>query len=895
MNIRKVYYTFDEQKNLIETINREDRASLIDLLNYLDHQGKNNYATLQPIWLKIKSCIKVTHLNSALMEMIDKVDKKFMQVMGQERKELQQEEVRSKAFFNSLQQWLDNPAVKGKKLVAMQRILTCYKEKQDHLDLANLSLSHLPDVIQRLGHLKRLDLCRNRLSMLPESIGKLTQLTSLQVDSNCLEQLPEWIGNLTSLRELDLQRNSLYALPGSIAHLTQLKELKLTKNNFNEVPPAIAALNQLRLLSLGDNRLKKLPAFIENLVSLKHLCLENNQLTELPSSIVKLKELEILDLEENKLQHLPDSIGHLTKLHSLFLSSNQLARLPASIVQLAQLTHLNLSNNALKELPELIGKMSQLNELFLNKNKITQLPNSITQLTKLTHLYLDENYLEKLPDSIGNLTQLVELYLEDNELKILPNSIGELKLLHILNLRGNFLEELPSFKNFSQIISLDLNGNRLSNLPTSITKLKTLTSLDLGNNSLQSLPITIHFLKELEVLCLSNNLLWDLPEEIGQLTSLLELYLNKNQLKEIPNSIGNLSQLTEINLASNYLSTLPQEIIQCQNLAKLNLMANPTLSSLPQGIQELQNRGCRIKAKQTISTLSFLLNKWIAKANKNEDSLNNRDNLVTEIEKAINPQQREELCIWLNRLKKTKEFEVAKASLAINTIKMVQGLLKSKEFKDSFFNHIAVNNVACEDRTTLAYNEIYLAYLLQVEGKLLDDHEKLLLLIKAARTCALTNALSELILEYESEKGVALAESSEIYLYYLIHFSHSMELLLAIRTMYYADGWGKQDWMEQKIETLKILTAQKLMKELAALPLFEQFLQAKETFRANWQQITDHSYQLLENLDPISMNEQAYLDAVNQIGQNKKSSEKQLLEKWAQKLIEENENLILVE
>lgn len=49
----------------------------------------------------------------------------------------------------------------------------CLKLSDETLDLPNNALTHLPDSICQLSHLKKLDVSSNRLTKLPEDIGKL--------------------------------------------------------------------------------------------------------------------------------------------------------------------------------------------------------------------------------------------------------------------------------------------------------------------------------------------------------------------------------------------------------------------------------------------------------------------------------------------------------------------------------------------------------------------------------------------------------------------------------------------------------------------------------------------------------------------------------------------------
>ena len=94
-----------------------------------------------------------------------------------------------------------------------------------------------------------------------------------------------------------------------------------------------------------------------------------------------------------------------------------------------------------------------------------------------------------LPDNIGNWTDLVSLYLEWNRISMLPDSFSELTSLINLYLNNNVLLSLSeNFGNLENLYFLDLGYNELPSIPESICDLANLTYLWLFNNNLESLP-----------------------------------------------------------------------------------------------------------------------------------------------------------------------------------------------------------------------------------------------------------------------------------------------------------------------------------------------------------------------------------------------------------------------
>ena len=128
---------------------------------------------------------------------------------------------------------------------------------------------------------------------------------------------------------------------------------------------------------------------------------------------------------------------------------------------------------------------------------------------------------------------------------------------------------------------LDMSGYDLTNLPSSIGKLRNLERLDLQGNNLTKLPESIGNLRKLKDLDLSENDLTKLPSFIGNLTKLRELDLGDNKLTSLPESIGNLTQLKELDLSYNNLKSLPSQIGNLGNLIDLDLYNNPNLRIIP--------------------------------------------------------------------------------------------------------------------------------------------------------------------------------------------------------------------------------------------------------------------------------------------------------------------------
>jgi len=95
-----------------------------------------------------------------------------------------------------------------------------------------------------------------------------------------------------------------------------------------------------------------------------------------------------------------------------------------------------------------------------------------------------------------------------------------------------------SLPHLSRLVSLRLQGNRLTELPSQIFRLVSLQELDV-----------------------SQNLLTEIPELIGMLApTLRELFLQSNHLEYLPQQLGRLVRLRLLDLADNRLRCIPVEV-----------------------------------------------------------------------------------------------------------------------------------------------------------------------------------------------------------------------------------------------------------------------------------------------------------------------------------------------
>jgi Leucine-rich repeat (LRR) protein len=151
------------------------------------------------------------------------------------------------------------------------------------------------------------------------------------------------------------------------------------------------------------------------------------------------------------------------------------------------------------------------------------------------------------------------LSLDNVKISSLPASITRLKSLKSISARNNSLidEGVESLELLHQLINLNLGGNNLTKLPTCLPHMTHLTSLYLFNNQIDHLNENIfEYLSELVTLNLNDNLINELPSSIRKLQKLKVLSLANNKLVHLPNEVCRLVNLTELHVEGNLIEKL---------------------------------------------------------------------------------------------------------------------------------------------------------------------------------------------------------------------------------------------------------------------------------------------------------------------------------------------------
>lgn len=248
--------------------------------------------------------------------------------------------------------------------------------------------------------------------------------------------------------------------------------------------------------------------------------------------------------------------------------------------QFGTIETLDLHGNILKSLPIGLRRLQNLRSLNLSNNSLDMKHlEIITEIESLTDLKLAHNQLQgELATVIGRLAKLESLDLRGNKLTNLPEEIAGMSSLKNLDVSENAFTSLP-FEIFSKLPLKVLNAqkNKLEGtlIPASVQRWESLQSLDIVNNSVVvfSSNDTLE-LPNLHTLLVGLNRITHLPS-VSSWQSLLTLSAEENKITELPVGWVELKSIKKADFTSNDLTRLDGKIGLMESLTSLRLGNNP--------------------------------------------------------------------------------------------------------------------------------------------------------------------------------------------------------------------------------------------------------------------------------------------------------------------------------
>ncbi|MFY7843454.1 MAG: NEL-type E3 ubiquitin ligase domain-containing protein [Rhabdochlamydiaceae bacterium] len=439
-------------------------------------------------------------------------------------------------------------------------------------------------------------------------------------------------------------------------------------------------------------------------------------------------------------------------------------------------------------------------------------PLNLKNLRKIERLYIDTCYFESKPiEALGDCVSLNELKIENSQ-----------------NIHRNlspFYEELKRLP--SGLKHLSLKNNGLSYTP----------ELPVGD------------LKKLVMLDLSQNFIHAIPRELTQLSRDCELDLRKNPLRA-DNITAFLDHLILTNLHNPLLGTAISY-------------------SMPQaGFQEPSLQSVLSCWLEEIKQSKASLNKGI---NISEDAL---DALKQTIITNTNDDERDSLKTFLSRITLIGDYQnpIGRQGVRERVYNLLEGLVIDEDFKSKALEIIKDNLANCEDRITLAFDELEILATLTIPGENVSLENKASFIIGIHRR----NLLKSIVIQKCAQRP-NIKDTVEVYLYLQLKFSQLLQLPTLTKTALYA-GKIFSDEVEKEI-TSTILNQTSSLKDKSNILLsFTLWCNTLQNRYASQFRAIDDKYD-------VDMGEDEASTQLKQIGHKKESKKllKELTEEVLQK------------
>ncbi|CAM4985657.1 unnamed protein product [Rotaria socialis] len=145
-----------------------------------------------------------------------------------------------------LEAWKE-PETFADVMEAKERIVDCFKQRLDNLNLSFLYISTLPDVFDGMQHVHYLSIDNNYFSEIPRFLTKLTSLKRLNISSNVLSEVPDFIKEFKQLEFFNAESNQLEKVSEELGRLSKLRTLMLAHNRIMKFPQNIHRIKNLEL------------------------------------------------------------------------------------------------------------------------------------------------------------------------------------------------------------------------------------------------------------------------------------------------------------------------------------------------------------------------------------------------------------------------------------------------------------------------------------------------------------------------------------------------------------------------------------------------------------------------------------------------------------------------
>lgn len=416
----------------------------------------------------------------------------------------------------------------------------------------------------------------NRIEGLPDEIGKLKKLRALFIANGLVEELPETFKELTALKELEIYNcKNMKKVP-----VDDLKDLNLVVLNFSINPQMFSETN-----ATGNQDLNSLFAEGNAICkTLQLMYLIGNRISEFPVNIKYIADLRMLEMTRNRLKDLPalldnDGETRLFRPVEAIFADNSITNIDDNFCATEDLETLSLTNNALTEFPNLYKDK-------INGDEQSLIPPASVLDFSYNKIHSFRGYAEGKFNGVKTETLNLTSNKFNNEVNnvngkyCFPKALAESGSI-VLNLQlaccgldsisaeALYINVEGKEPQPSQIVALDLKGNRLRYIPYEFNLLKFpfFTGVDLSNNAFSVFPVNIFNVEAMSKVLLSGQYeikgsgsnevtvpcLKDFPPNIPKAFGLRVLDLSGNDIRKIretdfPDQLAEFSVVDNPNL-----------------------------------------------------------------------------------------------------------------------------------------------------------------------------------------------------------------------------------------------------------------------------------------------------------------------------------------------------------
>ncbi|CAH8547022.1 unnamed protein product [Heterobilharzia americana] len=446
------------------------------------------------------------------------------------------------------------------------------------LNLSNNSLNFLPSEICTMINLCYLDISHNNLrgytqvpDISPEGIIQMKDGSDIIHRNSKSTDRKKVIEQFSNNNNNEISECT--QLPKDMIRLTKLKTLKMSSCELKFIPKVVFQLISLTKLDISENWTNELSPLIGNLVELRYLLAKRMGLSTLPIQIINCCKLHTINVYGNEIISLPDEFSRLYRLKTLYLDCRHFMKALIKPKKLSKVKMVNFIDTFNETGQSIItsemnkSKTSNVSEDTLNsiaeridtllrsgQMKSYHIPTVIFKLRRIKALYLDHCQLNFIPENLTHMKRISELYLSKNYFKEIPQGLYSI---------GNTLQYLDL--SYNQLNMLNEESVTLpKNFGVKFTVLKVLKLASMNLTKIQNGSLC--GMIQLKLLDLNYNKISQLPDDINCLISLEELYLCENKLTILPNTISQLEQLNTLDLSYNQMNNLPDDLYKLKNL-----------------------------------------------------------------------------------------------------------------------------------------------------------------------------------------------------------------------------------------------------------------------------------------------------------------------------------------